>query len=68
MAEFCLDCINKYMVGEGDKLSIGDVVTNIDLCEGCGEIKPCVTKVKRRAQHKLFGTKKHKWYQFWNRL
>lgn len=67
MSEFCLDCMNKYMIDNANKLRISDVVTDIDFCEGCGETKPCVIKIKRRAQYKFLGTEKRKWYQFWNR-
>ncbi len=63
MAEFCLDCMNKYMIYKVNKLRIGDVVTDIDFCEGCGEMKACVIKIKRRARYKLFGIKKHKGYK-----
>lgn len=66
MAEFCLECFNEYMLDEdAEELTEKDVVFDDDLCEGCGEVLPCVVKVKRRAYHKIFGGKPIKWYQFW---
>ncbi len=53
MAEFCLDCMNKYDVLGKDKLTKKDVVLADDFCEGCGEIKPCVVNIKRWSLHKL---------------
>lgn len=44
MAEFCLDCYNQYVSDE--ELTVEDVVLDIDLCEGCGALKPCVLKEK----------------------
>ena len=67
MAEFCLECMNKYEVADGCKLDEKDVICDEDLCEYCGKIKPCVIKVKRRALHKLIGGEPYKWYQFWRK-
>jgi len=39
MAEFCLDCLNRM---DGTNLTKADVILDFDLCEECGEIKPCV--------------------------
>lgn len=39
MAEFCLDCMNKM---DGTHYTEADVVLDVDLCEGCGELRPCV--------------------------
>lgn len=39
MAEFCLDCMNKL---DGTHLTEADVILEEDLCEGCGQIVPCV--------------------------
>ena len=41
MAEFCLDCYNKL---NGTNYRECDVTLDedLDLCEGCGEWKPCV--------------------------
>lgn len=47
MAEFCLDCFNQYVSDE--ELTEEDVLLDLDLCEGCGEIKPCVVRVKKKA-------------------
>ena len=33
MAEFCLECFNKY--SDSEKLSKGDVIMDFDLCEEC---------------------------------
>ncbi len=46
MAEFCLECLKESI---GDKnLTEEDVVTEFDLCEGCGKWKPCVVAIKER--------------------
>jgi len=48
MAEFCLECFKKI---DGDKsLTEDDVILSDDLCEGCGEWKPCVIRVKTNAE------------------
>lgn len=47
MAEFCLDCYNQYVSDK--KLTEEDVILDIDLCEGCGEIKPCVIREKKKT-------------------
>ena len=66
MAEFCLKCFNEYSLEDGaEELTEKDVVLELDLCEGCDKVLPCVAKVKRRAYHKIFGGKPVKWYQFW---
>lgn len=39
MAEFCLDCLNRM---DGTDYDEADVVLDVDLCEGCGELRPCV--------------------------
>ena len=46
MAEFCLDCYNKYF-GEKEQLSAKDVIMDYDLCEECGQWKPCVISIKK---------------------
>ena len=48
MAEFCIDCMNKYILSSGKKLTEKEAVTEPDLCEGCGEWKPCVIVIKKR--------------------
>lgn len=65
MAEFCLDCVNKYVIHGKSKLKSRDVILSDALCELCGEIKPCVITIKRRARYKYTG--RRKWYQFWRR-
>lgn len=42
MAEFCLDCFNRI---EGTHYKEKDVTMEMDFCEGCGEIKPCVIRL-----------------------
>ena len=51
MAEFYLECFNKYFSDE--KLTEKDVVMDDDLCEECGEWKPCVIKIKKRLSRIL---------------
>jgi len=46
MAEFCLDCFNKYFSDK--KVTEKDVIVDIDLCEECGEWKPCVIRTKEK--------------------
>lgn len=44
MAEFCFACFKEI---DGDQtLTEEDVIMDMDLCEGCGEWKPCVIRVK----------------------
>ena len=42
MAEFCLECFNKFW---GKDLTKNQVSLADDFCEGCAEFKPCVIKV-----------------------
>ncbi len=44
MAEFCLGCYNKLFEKE---LTDKDVELLVDLCEGCGEIKPSIVAIKK---------------------
>ena len=44
MAEFCIECFNKM---NDTKLTNKEVILEDDLCEGCGEVKPCVIAVKK---------------------
>ncbi len=49
MAEICLDCFNKERQKDNKApLTKKDVVLNNDLCEWCGEIKPCVIAMKEK--------------------
>jgi len=45
MADFCLDCYNKM---NGTNYRVKDVTLDdeLDLCEGCGEWKPCVLRLE----------------------
>ena len=49
MSEICLDCFNKDIENEKEKLTKRDVVLEYDLCESCGEWKPCVIVIKERG-------------------
>ena len=53
MAEHCLKCFNKYFTEENEKFAEKDVILKEDLCEGCGEIKPCVMRIKTKTLFKL---------------
>lgn len=46
MAEFCLDCFNKYISKK--KVTEKDVIMDYDLCEECGEWKQCVITIKEK--------------------
>ncbi|MBQ3556818.1 MAG: hypothetical protein IJA11_03355 [Oscillospiraceae bacterium] len=47
MAEFCFDCWNKLM-GEDYPAAHYILSDELDLCEGCGEWKPVIVRLKRR--------------------
>ena len=53
MAEYCLNCFNKYFTEENEALTEKNVILKEDLCEGCGEIKPCVMRIKTKTLFKL---------------
>ncbi len=42
MAEFCLECFNRL---NGTDLDEDDVTFEMDLCEGCGQYRPCVLSI-----------------------
>ena len=44
MAEFCLECFNKYYTDV--QYDEEDVNMSIDLCEHCGQWKPCIITIK----------------------
>ena len=50
MAEFCLDCFNQM---NDTKLTDKEVILEDDLCEGCGEVKPCVMTIKKSPKTPL---------------
>ena len=51
MAEFCIECLSK----EFDcRLSENDVISDVDLCEVCGELKMCVVGLTMRGKIKTF--------------
>ncbi len=43
MAEFCLDCFNKL---NHTHYTEREVRLEEGLCEGCGEIKPCIVDLR----------------------
>lgn len=47
MAEFCLDCVNKYF---DEELTPMEVSMDYDLCEGCGEWKLCVITITKEIE------------------
>lgn len=49
MAEFCLKHFNELF---NRNLTKKDVILELDLCEGCGEIKPCVVDIRLRRKIK----------------
>ncbi len=46
MAEFCLKHYNEMF---DENLTEEDVVLEMDFCEECGDIKPCVICLKRKT-------------------
>ena len=54
MAEFCIDCMNKYILSSQQRLTENEVVIEDDFCEGCGEWKPCVIVIKEQFRKKYF--------------
>ena len=55
MAEYCLECFKKYIATEEFAyLTEKDAVCIPDYCEGCGEWKPCVVRIKERSLRKRF--------------
>lgn len=52
MAEFCLECFNEFF----DKdFKENEVTLEMDICEGCADIKPCVMAIYPESKiEKLF--------------
>lgn len=48
MAEFCLDCLNKY-INSSKPLKEKDVILIDDWCEQCQKRKPCVVVIKPKT-------------------
>lgn len=46
MAEFCLDCWNKLNNTNDPESKYIIDYDCLDLCEGCGEYKPCIVRYK----------------------
>ena len=47
MAEFCLECFNKF---NDMKLTEKDVILGEDFCEGCSQIKPCIISIGKSTK------------------
>ena len=45
MAEFCINCFNKY---HRTHYCAGEISVQEDFCEGCGKWCPCVVKLQPR--------------------
>lgn len=48
MAEFCKECYEKIFEDQGKNKKIVISKKCWDLCEGCGEVKPVVIKVRKK--------------------
>ena len=59
MAEFCLDCLNKFIGDEKERLAEDDVVMDWDFCEECEKWKMCVIKKKRKLNLLRFMKLRH---------
>ena len=46
MAEFCLKHFNEMF---DENLTEKDVVLEMEFCEECGDIKPCVISIRRKT-------------------
>jgi len=53
MAEFCIECLNKTVFIKRP-LKEKNVVLSYDICEDCGEWKPCVIRIKKNGISGLF--------------
>ncbi len=58
MAEYCLECYKKFV--DNTDVDSTTAFFEIDLCEGCGEIKACVIGVKKRSLWKILKSKMEK--------
>ncbi len=71
MAEFCLECLNKYIMPEDKPLKEKNAVFSYKLCEGCGEWKLCVIGKSRipliaRIKNWEYNSGHcDKWVEFW---
>ena len=52
MAEFCLECWNKINGTEGNERKY-IISKDLDLCEGCGELKPVIIMELKEYIHKF---------------
>lgn len=46
MAEFCLECYNKV---SDEHFKESDVILDMDFCEECCEMKPCIVIMRRKG-------------------
>ena len=63
MAEFCLECwnrINETSLGKGEVV----ISKDLDLCEGCGERKPVIVKMRLGYQVRWEHKRKQKPFSF----
>lgn len=47
MAEFCLDCLNRFFIKNQEPITEKDVILDDDFCEACGEYRPCVISITK---------------------
>ena len=45
MAEYCLECFNKINKKQYKEKEVWIDYEELDICEGCGEIKPCIVNL-----------------------
>lgn len=55
MAEYCKDCFKKWNPDVDEHRLV--MSREVELCEGCGQLKPCVERVKRPS---IFERLRHK--------
>lgn len=53
MAEFCLNCYNKFVATKENIATEDNAIMQWDICEGCGKNKPCVIYIKTKEQQEL---------------
>lgn len=46
MAEFCLDCFNQLNGTDYTEADVWVDYSEWDICEGCGEFRPCVVELR----------------------
>ena len=53
MAEYCLECFNKLCGTHYTKRQVVIDYKELDLCESCGELKPCIVRVRRKPIERI---------------